>query len=245
MDKRLYGLTFAMVLTAGIAAANFPAAAQLGPAMGKKWAETCLSERTKPAYREALERIKLGGSSTSIGEAMVACCRRQNTSDSACKNVEKDQGGRTICEQGLTTCQTIVKADPGVKADLDKAKADKEKADKEKTDKAKADSGQQQQPKLPVLHPQPAGKCSMAEIRSDGTCPPKGVNEDLGKPKPGAPVRTDTVLDTKPIPKKPEVNPKDKIPSPGGCTPGKNDTVSDDAKVGGCTFKTNAGGGRK
>ena len=122
MDKRLYGLTFAMVLTAGIAASNFRATAQLGPAMGKKWAEACLSERTKPAYREALERIKLGGSSTSIGEAMVACCRRQNTADSACKNVEKDQGGRTICEQGLTTCQNIVRADPGVKADLDKAK---------------------------------------------------------------------------------------------------------------------------
>jgi hypothetical protein len=128
MDKRLAGLTFAMVLTAGIAASNFPAAAQLGPAMGKKWADTCLSERTKPAYREALERIKLGGSSTSIGEAMVACCRRQNTADSACKNLEKDQGGRTICEQGLTTCQTIVKADPGVKADLDKAKAEADKA---------------------------------------------------------------------------------------------------------------------
>jgi len=123
MDKRLYGLTFAMALTAGIAASNFPAAAQLGPAMGKKWAETCLSERTKPAYQEALERIKLGGSSTSIGEAMVACCRRQNTADSACKNVERDQGGRTICEQGLTTCQNIVRADPAVKADLDKAKA--------------------------------------------------------------------------------------------------------------------------
>jgi hypothetical protein len=128
----------------------------------------------------------------------------------------------------------------GVKADLDKAKADKEKADK-----AKADSSQQQQPKLPVLHPQPAAKCSMAEIRSDGTCPPKGVNEDLSKPKPGVPVRTDTVLDTKPIPKKPEENPKDKIPHPAGCAPGKNDTVSGDAKVGGCTFDTNVGGGRK
>jgi hypothetical protein len=138
MDKRLYGLTFAMVLTAGIAASNVPVAAQLGPALGKKWAETCLSERTKPAYRELLERIKLGGSSTSVGEAMVACCRRQNTADSACKNLEKDQGGRTNCEQGLTTCQTIVKADPGVKADLDKAKADKEKADKAKADTAAA-----------------------------------------------------------------------------------------------------------
>jgi hypothetical protein len=149
MDKRLYGLTFAMVLTAGIAASNFPAAAQVGPAMGKKWAETCLSERTKPAYREALERIKLGGSSTSIGEAMVACCRRQNTADSACKNVEKDQGGRTNCEQGLKTCQTIVNADPGVKADLDKAKADKEKADKAKASTAGSGGPQQQQPTLP------------------------------------------------------------------------------------------------
>src|SRR5580704_16617795 len=148
MDKRLSGLTFAMVLTAGIAVSNFPASAQLGPAMGKKWAETCLSERTKPAYRELLERIKLGGSSTTVGEAMVACCRRRDTADSACKNVEKDQGGRTNCEQGLTTCQTIVKADPSVKADLDKAKADKEKADK-----AKVDGGQQQQPKIPVLYP--------------------------------------------------------------------------------------------
>jgi hypothetical protein len=55
MDKRLYGLTFAMVLTAGIAASNFPAAAQVGPAMGKKWAETCLSERTKPAYRDSVQ----------------------------------------------------------------------------------------------------------------------------------------------------------------------------------------------
>jgi hypothetical protein len=139
MDKRLYGLSLAMVLTASTAASNFPAAAQLGPAMGKKWAEACLLERTKPAYREALERIKLGGSSTSIGEAMVACCRRQNTADSACKNLEKDQGGRTNCEQGLTTCQNIVRADPGVKADLDKAKADKEKADKAKAATAAAD----------------------------------------------------------------------------------------------------------
>ena len=84
---------------------------------------------------------------------MVACCRRQNSADSACKNVEKDQGGRTICEQGLTTCQNIVRADPGVKADLDKAKADKEKADKEKADKANggaaANSGPKQQPTLP------------------------------------------------------------------------------------------------
>ena len=84
---------------------------------------------------------------------MVPCCRTQKTADSAYKNVEKDQGGRTICEQGLTTCQNIVRADPGVKADLDKAKADKEKADKEKADKANggaaANSGPKQLPTLP------------------------------------------------------------------------------------------------
>jgi hypothetical protein len=72
-------------------------------------------------------------------------------------------------------------------------------------------SGNGQPPKTPVLYPQPSGKCSMTEIRSDGTCPPKAANEDFGKPKPG-PVPTGTVVDTKPIPKKPEQNnPVDRV----------------------------------
>lgn len=65
----------------------------------------------------------------------------------------------------------------------------------------------------------------------------------LGETEPGAPVRTQTVLDTKPIPAKPAKDPKDKIPKPHGCTPGKVDAL--DGRAGGCTFDTNLGGGKK
>jgi hypothetical protein len=123
MNNRSFGLTFALALTAGISATNFPVAAQspLGKAMGEKWAKSCLTESAKTAYRQQLQRAP---AATTIAEATAACCRREKTNDSACKNVDKDQGGRVNCQQGQETCQTIVKADPGLKADLDKATAD-------------------------------------------------------------------------------------------------------------------------
>jgi hypothetical protein len=117
--------------------------------------------------------------------------------------------------------------------------------------------GNGQPPKTPVLYPQPSGKCSMTEIRSDGTCPPKAVNDDLGNPKPGAPVRTDKPLDTTPVPPGKPAKPapvvvqeKLHLPCPPGAPEDPKDSKGDksgvsDGKAGGLNCTTNVGGGKK
>jgi hypothetical protein len=122
-----------LAVIAGIVASSFPAAAQspLGKAMGEKWANSCVAE-AKSAIRQAMAK----GVGSSVGELTVACCRRARNDDSACKNIEKDQASRVNCQVGLETCQNVVKADPGLKADIEKA--EKEKAEKEAKEKAAA-----------------------------------------------------------------------------------------------------------
>jgi hypothetical protein len=117
MVTMLRSTSILLAVIAALAASSFPAAAQLSKLMGEKWAKNCLTETAKSEYQKALQRGPLGP--ISVGEATVACCRRERTSDSACKDVEKDQGARTNCQLGQETCQTIVKADPGLKADIE------------------------------------------------------------------------------------------------------------------------------
>jgi hypothetical protein len=160
MNQRSFGLTFALALTAGVSVTNFPAAAQspLGKAMGEKWAKSCLTESARTAYRQQLQRAPVP---TTLVEATTACCRRERNNDAACKNVEKDQGGRVNCQQGQETCQTIVKADPGLKADQDKAAA------KPTPDNVSAKAA--------------ADNISTVTVNNDGKVPLKVVILDMGK----------------------------------------------------------------
>jgi hypothetical protein len=98
---------------------------------------------------------------TTLVEATTACCRRERNNDAACKNVEKDQGGRVNCQQGQDACQTIVKADPGLKADLEKA------ATKATTDNNAAKAA--------------PDNISTVTVNNDGKVPLKVVILDMGK----------------------------------------------------------------
>jgi hypothetical protein len=160
MIRRSFGSTFALALTAGISVQSFPVAAQspLGKAMGEKWAKSCLTESAKTAYRQQLQRAPVP---TTLVEATTACCRRERNNDAACKNVEKDQGGRVNCQQGQDACQTIVKADPGLKADLEKAAA------KATTDNNAAKAA--------------PDNISTVTVNNDGKVPLKVVILDMGK----------------------------------------------------------------
>jgi hypothetical protein len=123
-----------LAVTAGLAAANVPAAAQ--DAVAKKWAEqwkkSCVAELRKKIWRPV----------DSLEGAASYCClnQKKNDANANCENLKpNDTNGRSNCGRALDICKNDVIADQDLSNAIAKAKkeeAEKEKAEKEKAEKA-------------------------------------------------------------------------------------------------------------